>query len=213
MIKEILEEKINSNFDSIINEIANYSGEEYREDILKEAKNVKISIVRDSGVYSYDDGEIYVGDEPVCVKEKEGAHILMPVYQLGGASGNVIFVHLLLHALMKEPFIRENDDVFNETIVDYMANEISKKLEEKGIDITLVDSPLYESNSFYSTLFLDVEKFYRENKGEIIAARMGKEISFNDEEVGFYITSFQEKVDKLFCEPISKEEKLGTRKR
>jgi hypothetical protein len=135
---------------------------------------------------------------------------VLPASSLCSQSGNVSFVHAMLHALTREIFIKEGNDAFNETIVDYMANEISKRLEYKGINMTMTNNPVYESNSFYSRMFLKIDDFYRENRDKIIGNMMGK--NFEIENVDEYIRYAQDIVDKVFLESGSKEESVIKRR-
>ena len=161
MIKEIVHDKFKANLGSVIEEIIVYFGEEYRGEILERAKNLEISLVEDQGVFSSGEDEIYVGDEPLCIKG-EYPHVIIPLSFMGDPSGNVVLVHNLLHALSDEIFIKDSSEAFNEIVVDYMANEISKSLERKEINLT-VTKPVYESKSFYSHMFSEIDEFYQEN--------------------------------------------------
>ena len=69
------------------------------------------------------------------------------------------------------------------------------------------NKPIYESNSFYSNMFEEIEDFYNENVDNIIAARMGRKVEFDDiDEIDDYIDSAQQVVDKAFFEEVSKED-------
>ena len=131
MIKELIERKINDNSDIVVEEIANYFGNKYRDNIINESKNVKISLLDNEGVYTYDNGSIYVGEEPVCIKEKQGSHIILPLSMMCSNTGNVSFIHVWLHALSEDCFTREGKDAFDEVVVDFMAEDIAKNLEKK----------------------------------------------------------------------------------
>lgn len=195
MIREIVRNKFKDNLGLIIDEVIAYCGEEYRDQIIDKLKNIQISLVEDKGAYSFEDGEVYVGDEPVCIKG-DNPHIIIPLSFMGDEHGNVVLVHLLLHVVGEESFVKDGKDAFNEVIVDYMANDIAKQLEKKKINLTVV-SPNYESNSFYSKMFDEISEFYVSNKQKIIDSRMGKTISFNDE-INGYIEATQSVVDKVF---------------
>lgn len=201
MIKEIVYDKFKTNLGAVIEEIIAYFGEEHRTQILEKAKNLEISLVEDTGVFSSGEDEIYVGDEPLCIKG-EYPHVIIPLSFMGDSRGNVVLVHNLLHALSDEVFIKDSSDAFNEIVVDYMANEISKNLEKKKINLT-VAVPVYESNSFYSHMFTEIDEFYRENKQKIIDGRMGKKVFFDD--VDEYITGAQGVVDSVFLGDISED--------
>lgn len=210
MIKEVMENKINKNFDLIVNEIVNYFGNEYRKEIVERFKNVRISLVEDGVSYSVGKEEFYIGKEPICVKEEEGSHVIVPFSLFCDDRGNVIFVHGLLHAIGEECLVEDNKYTFNEVIVDYMANEISKRLEKQKINITMVNNPVYESKSFYSTMFDKVEDFYENYRKEIIDGRMGKKVTF--EGVQQYIYKAEEIIDNVFLQSES-EEKVITKRR
>ena len=195
MIKEIVEEMINDNFDLVVEVICSYFGEKYTEEIKRRAEKINVLLIRDSGIYSCEDGEIYVGDEPVCVKGKENS-VVLPLSVVCGERGNVSFVHVLLHALGDEVFVKDNKDTFNEIVVDYMANEICKLLKEKKINITRSSHPVYDSNSFYSKMFGEIEDFYNKNRDKIIGGRMGEKVVI--EGIDDYIDGAQEIVDSIF---------------
>lgn len=201
MIKEIVHDKFKDNLGKVIEEIIAYLGQEYRDQILNKAKNLQISLVEDKGVFYSEEDEVYVGDEPLCIKG-ECPHIVIPLSFMGDSRGNVVLVHNLLHALTEDIFVRDSNDAFNEVVVDYMANEISKQLERKKINLT-VTKPIYESNSFYSHMFSEIDDFYKENKKNIIAAKMGKNVIFED--VDEYIYGAQSVVDGVFLGDVSSD--------
>lgn len=202
MIKEIVEAKFRDNLGKVIEEIIDYFGEEYREQISEDLENTVVSLVEYEGVYSTKNGEIYVGNEPVCVKE-ETPQIIIPLSFMGDPCGNVVLVHLLLHLIGEDVFVKDNNDAFNEVIVDYMANEIAKKMELKKINLTVV-KPIYESNSFYSRMFDPIKEFYENNKDKIIDSRMGKDVVF-DEDLDTYIHNAQSVVDSIFMDDTAVE--------
>lgn len=207
MIREISQDIIDNEFDYIIDSIVEYFGEEYSREIKDRADKVKVLLIREKGTFKTNEGEVYVGDEPVCIKEEDGANVIIPLSLMGDPRGNVAFIHVLLHALGEECFIKEGKDAFNEVVVDYMANDICKMLEEEKLNITMSNKPIYESNSFYSNMFEEIEDFYNENVDKIIAARMGRKVEFDDiEEINEYIESAQQVVDKAFFEEVSKED-------
>lgn len=201
MIKEIVQDKFKANLGAVIEEIIVYFGEEYRESLLNKAKELQISLVEDKGAFLEGDVEVYVGDEPLCIKG-ESPHIIIPLSFMGDPSGNVVLIHNLLHALSDEPFIEDSNDAFNEVIVDYMATEIAKRLEVKKINLTVV-KPTYESTSFYSKMFSEVEDFYYRNKKRIIDSRMGNYVEFED--VDEYIVGAQRVVDSAFLDDASSD--------
>ena len=167
MIKEIFEKKIISNMDVFVEIVSSYFGEEYRSTLLDRAKNIDVALVRGNGVVKTSQGQVYVGEEPVCVKDDDKSQIVLPVTLLEDKHGNVVFSHLLLHALLVD-YLKEYGEGFNETIVDYMANDIVKILEKKNINITLDEEPSYESNSFYSKLFYLVDDYYKGNRKTLV---------------------------------------------
>jgi len=195
MIKNMFESKIYHNYDYIIEEICDYFGEEYAEEIKNRAKKVGIVVVKEAGTVQVEDVSINVDSEPVCIKNDSGAQLIIPADISCDPSGNVVIVHLLLHALGEELFVKNGKEIFNETIVDYMANEISKGLKRRNVDVTAVETPNYESKSFYSNMFNDVEEFFEENKEKIIDRRMGKLVEF--ENVEDLIEIVQNKAENL----------------
>ena len=201
MIKEIVHDKFKDNLGKVIEEIIVYFGEEYRDQILEKAKDLQISLVEDKGVFSDGENEIYVGDEPLCIKG-ECPHVVIPLSFMGDSRGNVVLVHNLLHALTEDAFVKGSNDAFNEVIVDYMANEISKQLALKKINLT-VAKPIYQSNSFYSHMFSEIDEFYQDNKQKIIDGRMGKKVIFDD--IDEYIVGAQGVVDSVFLGDVSED--------
>lgn len=195
VIKEIVNAKFRDNLSKVVEKIINYFGEEHRDQINKRLESLVVSLVEEEGVYSTKDSKIYVGSEPICVKE-EIPQIIIPLSFMGDPHGNVVLVHLLLHVVGEDVFIKEHNDAFNEIIVDYMANQIAKQLQLDQINLTVVQ-PIYESNSFYSRMFDDIKDFYENNKTKIINSRMGKNVTF-DEDLDDYIYSAQSIVDSIF---------------
>lgn len=196
MIKEFVERKINATSEIVVEEIANYFGHKYRDNIINESKNVKISLLDNEGVYTYDNGSIYIGEEPVCIKEKSGAHIILPLPMMCSKTGNVSFVHAWIHALSDDCFVKDGKDAFDEVVVDFIAEDIAKNLENKKINITINKDPLYFSSSFYSRMFGKIEKFYRGNKDDVLACKMGEKIKID--RIDEYIDGIQQVVDDVF---------------
>ena len=175
MIKEVFQSKVINQLDSIVKEINKYLGEEYKNKIYEKAGKINVFLARGKGVVKVGNEERYIEDEPICVKDDEYSYVVVPVDLLGQKAGNVMFLHVYLHALCSD--IIENDcSGLNEVIIDYMANDIAKLLENKNINITLDNNPSYESNSFYSNFYDMIEKFFLNNKKAIF------EVLINDKE-------------------------------
>ena len=142
---------MNININDIVEEIIEYFGNEHREFIENKYENTKI-IWNDKY------------EEPVCVKRDGITYIIVSNNIVNDKCGNIILTHMLLHALGEESLVIDGKAAFNEIVVDYMANDISKKMEEKGINVTGVENPIYESNSYYASYFSKVELFYKDMK-------------------------------------------------
>ncbi len=164
MTKEYVEGKIVNNISAFLEEFVDYFGEEYREEIFKRARNIRVCIARENSVFDLGFEKRYVEDEPVCVKDGGMSYIILTLKCLADKRGNVFFVHVLLHSLGEDCFEDKN---VNEVMIDYMANDISVNIGEKGLNISLNEDPCYESSSLYSGFFDDFEKFYVSNKGDI----------------------------------------------
>ena len=167
MIKEVVNKKIVNQIDSIVNLIGSYFGEEHYETILERGKNIEVALFRGKGKVEYGDTQMYLGEEPVCIKDGENSRIFLPVNLLGDKHGNVVLTHLLMHAVLTDDFKEKYED-FNEVLVDYIANDLSKYLRVYNINVTLEENPIYESNSFYSNFFNEIEDFYLDNKSAIL---------------------------------------------
>ena len=152
MIKEVVESKIIDEMDSIVDCFVEYLGEEYKNKIYKKTDNMNFVLVRGNGVVTLDGEERYVGEEPVCVKNREKSYILFPVSFLADKYGNVTLAHLIMHSI-SEDVLNSDYNELNEILVDYIANDVAKLLKEKNINVTFEENPEYESNSFYSELF------------------------------------------------------------
>lgn len=176
MIREVFEKKVVGNLDFVVDIISSYFGDKYKNEFKERENNISILLVRNKGVIKTNDGERYVGDEPLCIKEDDGNQIVVPISFLEEECGNVIFVHLVLHALFNDSLKKEYDEL-NEVIVDYIANDIAKVLERKKVNVTLCDEPSYESKSLYSKCFDIVGPFLEENKREVVEALVNGDAS------------------------------------
>lgn len=201
MIKHIVESRLNREYGNIINEIDSYMGHKYSETIHEMSK--KINIVVANEYFDEENNEkIFLESEPICIKGKNGVDIVMPISYFYLNNGNVVLVHLLLHALLKNKI--GNSEIFNEVVVDYMAQEISQKLNEKGINVTICDCPIYSSNSFYSLMFREISDFYESNKECFIDNLMGNEVNF-DEDINDIVALIQLKAKNIMLDVDRKD--------
>ena len=166
MIKEVFKTKIENNLDLVVDIIDAYFSHNYTKQFKERSDAVDLLLVRNKGVMEVGGDQVYVGDEAVCVKGKETS-LIFPISFLEEKYGNVIFVHLVLHALFNDS-LKEKYGTLYEVFVDYMANDIAKILEKKNVNVTLEKNPEYESNSVYSNCFDCVRDFCEENKRELV---------------------------------------------
>lgn len=213
MIKEVVDKKINLNFDKFVDEISVYFGKENKDVIVNRAKNVEICTMMEPGVVYSNDDAIYVSEEPICIKNEDGTLLVIPASVVCNERGNVLLTHALVHALTDELFIKGERDAFNETVVDYIAEDISKNLESKGINVTLSSNPIYDSNSAYARLFEYISAFYERNRQEILDGRCGKCVSFDEDEIEKFINKVQSKLDEMFISSMEEREQIKTNKR
>jgi len=183
------DKKFIKNFREVINTIIEYCGEENRREIEQRAKSVKIKVVGKN-----DKRYEQVKEEPICIKRPKYNCVLISKDTLVHPSANNMIVHRLVQALGEESFVLDDKDFFNETIVDYIANEVCKKLEEKDINLSYNDNPDYDSKSVYSKYYGVVENFLSKNKQGIIKARLTPGYKLSDK-MKDVITRMQEKVD------------------
>jgi len=195
MIKEVVESRLDKNMDGFAEEIIDYFGNEYENSILEKMQGINIAIIRNSGVIDFEDSKIYVDKEPICAKTVTAAHIFLPVTIMKEKTGNVIFVHQLLHAICEET-IKEENDLFNEIIIDYMANDICKGVKKRNINITFETDPVYESESFYSAFFPVVKEFYIDNKDRIIKSLMNNKCLIK-KDMGDIVKVIEKKFERI----------------
>lgn len=189
--------KIVKNFRAVISEIADYFGEENKKEIEKRAKRIKIKIINNE-----DPRYEQLKEEPICVKRAGYTGLILSDDMLNHKNANNMIVHGLVHALGEENFIVDDKDYFNEVVVDYISNEICKRLEEKDINLGYSDYPTYESNSLYSKYFGMIENFFVANKKNILKARLSSNFKMSDS-MKEIIVRVQEKIDSY------KEEKIN----
>lgn len=193
MIRKIVESRLNKQYSNIINEIDNYMEHKYSESIKETSK--KINIVVANEYFDKENKEkIFLGEEPICVKNKENIDIVIPISYFYINTGNVVLVHLLLHALLENKI--NNSEIFSEVVIDYMAEDISKMLQKKGINITISDYPSYSSDSFYSLMFGEIADFYVNNKSAFIDNFMGNSAEFR-EDIDSVIDLVEEKAKNI----------------
>ena len=186
--------KIVKNYKNVIEEIVAYLGEGYRKEIESRAKKVKLLIVDKN-----DKRHEYIKDEPVCVKTDKYNCCIISREALDGQNGNVLVVHSLLRALLEDSFVIEGKDSFDSTLVNYMANDICKRLEDKDINLSYHDEPEYDSKSIYSKFFGVVESFFKGNRENVIKAKLSKNFKISDsikEVIEKFESKFEEKLER-----------------
>lgn len=167
MIKEFFEDKIYSNIGPFMNAIIAYLGADHAKELLEKTKKIKLILSKGNGVVKIGNDERYVEDEPICIKDEDVTYIILPFSIMGEVSGNVMFLHVLLHALSTDVLMEKHEEL-NEVLIDYIANEIGAILEKQNINITIKSEPVYSSKSFYSYLFPVIEEFYESDKKSLI---------------------------------------------
>ena len=166
MIKEVFQSKVSNQLEGIVREISKYFGEEYKDEIYERAGKTNVFLARGRGVVDVGKEERYIEREPICVKDDEYNYVVLPIDLLGEKTGNVKFLHVYLRAIL-EDVIKNDYSGLNDIVVDYIANDISKELANKKINVTLEKEPCYESESFYSKFYELIEEWYLNNKKEI----------------------------------------------
>ena len=192
--------KLNKYFNEIVNEYISYCGENNRKAIEERANRIKIVISNDDKF----------GEEPCCVKKGKYTYLVCNNKMFEHESGNVLFAHLLVHALGEESFVVDGKVCFNETMVDYIANDFCKRLEEKDINITFNDYPNYKSKSLYSRAFGFVEKFFRENKQQVLDSRLSSNFKIGNN-IKSAIYKLEETFEKIYDKTNTIETSLNTR--
>lgn len=200
MISEVMNERINQNIDSFLEEIVRYFGKEYKNKINDKIEKTHIAVIRSGGVVEFGDQQLYIEDEPVCAKHKEESYIFVPLSLMKEETGNVIFVHQLVHAIVENGFEKESN-LFNEVLIDYIANDISANLEKRCVNFTFNKNPSYKSKSFYSGFFPIVKKIYKENKDDLIKLYMG-----DIQEINCDVTHVLEELEKKLNIIMSEQE-------
>lgn len=207
MIEEVINKKIDDNYDAVIGAIVEYFGSYYSEDIHKKSQNIDVYLVRGNGMVNFGYEERYVDKEPVCVKREGKSEILFPIDFFKSKTGNVVFLHSLLHAIFEDEFKEDYEDL-NEILVDYMANDIAKILEREKINVTFEKNPSYESESFYSRFFGLVENFYKENEDKIIDCMLGNDCAEKIYSIDVIAMEIENYIDKcLRSDKIEKNAK------
>ena len=167
MIREIFNKKVVDNYSMVVEIVKSYFGHVYNSEFEERSNNTSISLVRGKGIVKTIDGEIYVGEEPVCIKETDGSQIIMPLNFLEDKYGNVVFAHLVLHTLFNDSLKTDYSEL-NEVIVDYIADDIAKIMRNKNVNVTLEREPCYDSNSVYSQCFDIISEYCVNNKRKLV---------------------------------------------
>lgn len=194
MMNEYILNNINKQLDKIEIAICEYLGEEYSEIVNEKINSIEFALVRENGVVSFENEEVYVGEEPICIKNEGKSIIALPLNFFNKESNNIAFVHLLLHCILDD---YESIEGYNETLIDYMANDMGDTLRKYKINI-LAKEPVYESSSLYTRFYPLIEDYYKENKEKIIkklVSDKAKEIDYDEKIVAYEV----EKEFEKFC--------------
>lgn len=195
MMNEYILNNINSQLDKIELAICEYFGEEYSKIISDKIRDVDFALVRESGTVSLKGEDVYVGEEPVCIKNEEKSIIALPLNFFNKKSNNIAFTHLLLHCILND---YKNVEGYNETLIDYIANDMGDTLKKYKVNVLVNKEPVYESNSLYTRFYPLIEDYYKENKKNIInklILKEAKEIDYDEKVVAYEV----EKAFEKFC--------------
>lgn len=205
MMEEYVLNIIRSNLPLFEAAIVEYFGQEYYEGIHSKLMSTEFVISRGSGLCNIGGVEVYLVDEPICLKKENGSFIVLPLNFLKIDSCNIAFTHLLLHSILRE-FENEDVSIFYETLIDYMADDMGDLLKNNKASICTNKEVSYTSHSVYSKFYDFVEKYYLDNKEQIIDMLMGDEkIYLNDEEEKI-ANNIQNAFDN-YCFNIEREKK------
>lgn len=195
MMNEYILNNISGQLDKIELSICEYLGEEYSKMISDKLHNIDFALVRESGVVHLNEEDVYVGEEPVCIKNEDKSIIVLPLNFFNKKSSNITFVHLLLHCILDD---YKNIESYNETLIDYIANDMGDILKKYKVNILANKEPVYESTSLYTKFYPLIENYYKENKEKIINKLMikGTKMIDCDEKIVAYEV---EKAFEKFC--------------
>jgi len=196
---------INDNLPMFEESLVNYFGKDYYHLIHESLNNTEFVVSRGSGACTIGNTDVYMGSEPICIKEDDKAYIVLPVSFFNDKSCNISFAHLLIHAIVNE-FANDNAEAFNETLIDYMANEIGYLLEKNKANISFNKYRVYESNSVYTKLYNLIESYYENNKDDIIECLMGDSENYLDDKGEELAEILQRRLDDL-CVPFEKNDR------
>lgn len=191
--------KVVKNYDVVVEELINFCGEEHRKEIKSRANKVKFVIVDEK-----DSKYEYVKEEPICIKKKDYNCCVVSKENMCSENANIIVTHSLVRAILEDSFIIDGKDHFDSTIVNYIAQNICYKLEEKDINLGFNDYPNYRPATIYSKFFGTIEKFFNQNKQSIINAKLT-----NDFKIGKSMKEAIEKMQEMFEQSISVSSSLN----
>lgn len=182
-----------------------YFGEKYRNYIRSSIDNTEFIISRGNGLCDVDGTSVYLMDEPVCVKKEKQCYIVLPLNFFKDKTCNVSFAHLLLHSLINEYEI-EGNDVFNDTLIDYIANDMGNLLKKNEVNLSPSKDVLYESNSLYKRFYSFVEDYYLTNREEINHNLIVNEHNYLNEEAKKIADELQNAFDDYCFNLMAQEE-------
>ena len=209
MMNEYILNNINKQLDKIEIAICEYFGKEYSEIVNERMNNIDFALVRENGVVSFENEEVYVGEEPICIKNEEKNIIAFPLNFFSKEENNIAFVHLLLHCILDG---YKNIEGYNETLIDYMANDMGDILKKYRINILANKEPVYESNSLYTRFYPLIEDYYIENKNKIIKNFMSDGIKVIDHDEKLLAYEVEKEFEKFCYSPHEVKENKIIRK-
>lgn len=191
-------DNINDNLPMFEESLVNYFGKEYYHLIHDSLNNTEFVISRGNGACTIGHTDMYIGSEPVCVKEDDKTYIALPISFFNDKSCNISFAHLLIHAIVNE-FANDNAEAFNETLIDYIANDVGDLLEKNKANVSFNKFSTYESNSIYREFYDLIEHYYVSNRKDIIECLMGNSENYLDDKGERIAEKIQKKLYDLCC--------------
>ena len=179
------------NKEVVLETIVSYFGEEYKEDILNSLKRIKFNFVKENSGININDVQIYMGQEPICYKSGNETHIILPESILSDENANVLLMHSIMHSLGEECLVIDGNEIFNEVVVDYYANQLCKIMEKKKVNLVDVEFPKYSSSSQYAVYFPVVKEFCEQNKDKIIKSRLTGENNIAKDDILEMVSSLK----------------------
>ncbi len=209
MMNEYILNNISKQLYKIEIAISEYLGKQYFEIVNKRLNDIDFVLVRENGVVSFENEEVYVGEEPICIKNGEKNIIAFPLNFFNKKANNIAFVHLLLHCILDD---YKNIEGYNETLIDYMANDMGDILRKYKINVLSNKEPVYKSNSLYTRFYSLIEDYYIKNKNKIIKNYMSDGIKVIDHDEKLLAYEVEKEFEKFCYSPHEVKENKIIRK-